>query len=110
MDDGERMLAKTTFPKGVHIDEADPMEILNRIALDISSELRRLVQTTPKREKQVQRQVNNILRLRHEDLDFRWDQFQFPYSSKSYKPDFISERVNVAIDVKLCNKTQRSIE
>ena len=84
-----------------------PMEILNRIALDISSELRRLVETTPKREKQVQRQVNNILRLRHDDLNFRWDQFQFPYSSKSYKPDFISERANVAIDVKLCNNNRK---
>jgi hypothetical protein len=85
-----------------------PLEILNRIATDISNELPPLFQATPRREKQVQRQVNSILRLRYQDLDFRWDQLEFPYSSKSYKPDFVSERVNMAIDVKLCNRAQKA--
>jgi hypothetical protein len=85
-----------------------PLEILNRIATDVSNELPSLIQTAPTREKHVQRQVNSILRLRYSDLDFRWEQFQFPYSSKSYKPDFISERVNMAIDVKLCNKDKKA--
>jgi hypothetical protein len=84
-----------------------PLEILNRVATDISNELPPLIQTRITREKQVQRQVNSILRLRFTELDFRWEQFQFPYASKSYRPDFISERVNMAIDVKLCNKDEK---
>ncbi len=85
-----------------------PTQVLNELKRDLSDELPKLVETIPKREREVQKHVNTVLGLRYKDLDFRWEQFEFPYSIKSYKPDFISERASIAIDVKLCKKEARA--
>jgi hypothetical protein len=61
----------------------------------------------PTTERQVQRQLQVFLNLRYRHLNFRKEQVQFPYSTKSYKPDFVSTSAGIAVDVKLCNSENR---
>jgi hypothetical protein len=75
--------------------------MLPQLASDIGSNLRRLVREHPDNEKKIQDHLEDLLALM--GYKFEREQVSIPYSTKSYKPDFTSEELNTAIDVKLCN-------
>jgi hypothetical protein len=74
---------------------------VSQVATDIQNNLRRLVRNRPNKEKEVQDHLEDLLALK--GYEFQREKVTIPYSTKSYTPDFTSEYLNMAIDVKLCN-------
>jgi len=72
-----------------------------QVVHDIRNNLRRLVRELPNNEKEIQDHLEDLLALKNHA--FERENVSIPYSTKSYTPDFTSERLNVAIDVKFCN-------
>jgi hypothetical protein len=75
--------------------------IVSQLSSDIRNNLRRLVREHPDNEKKIQNHLEDLLALM--GYKFEREQVSIPYSTKSYRPDFASEELNMAIDVKLCN-------
>lgn len=75
------------------------------IAELIRSNLRAALFADPERERQVQDVLETILRAR--GLTFRREQESIAYSTKRYIPDFTFDALSFAIEVKLCNRTDR---
>jgi len=74
---------------------------VSQVVDDIRNNLRRLVREQPKSEKEIQDHLEDLLALKNHT--FEREQVSIPYSTKSYIPDFTSDRLSIAIDVKLCN-------
>lgn len=72
-------------------------EIINAI----EQNLRKCFKNQPAAEIEVQDEVGKILNIRQ--VKCNRDNESFPYSSKSYKPDFVLEESNTVIEIKLCN-------
>lgn len=70
----------------------------------ISSNLRKCFKKPPTNETEVQDEVEKILSIRQ--VNANRETVAFPYSSKSYKPDFVLEDFDTVIEIKLCNSTQ----
>ena len=67
--------------------------------------LRKVIRTIPKREKEVQDAFENL--LVGADIPYQREHPHIAYSSKKYIPDFSFERIDLAIDMKLCAKDLR---
>lgn len=74
---------------------------VSQVTADIKKHLRRLVRESPTREKQIQDSLEDLLALKGHE--FQREQVAIPYSTKSYVPDFTSESLSIAIDMKLCD-------
>jgi hypothetical protein len=70
--------------------------------------LRKVIREPPVKEKEVQDAFENLLIGR--DIDYTREKETVPYSSKHYKPDFVVARIDLAIEIKLCNKDTREKE
>ncbi len=79
-------------------------EIQNIINL-INANLRAAMFTDPQREVDVQNQLHVIFKAR--SLDFRRETVAIEYSSKTFKPDFVFDSLDLALEVKLCNEPNR---
>ena len=67
----------------------------------INQNLRKCFKQQPANEIEVQDEIEKILNVRQ--IKNNRDSETFNYSSKSYKPDFVLEELETAIEVKLCN-------
>lgn len=66
----------------------------------ISANLRAALFEDPKGEKEVQNALEVIFRAR--GLDFRRETVGIQYSSKTFKPDFVFDSLDMVVEVKLC--------
>lgn len=74
---------------------------VSEVTTDIQNYLRRLIRKRPTKEKEVQDHLEDLLALKGHE--FKREQVTIPYSTKSYIPDFTSDSLSIAIDVKLCD-------
>jgi hypothetical protein len=70
--------------------------------------LRKIVRERPQRERQIQDAFESLLIAA--DLTFGRETERIEYSSKTYTPDFTMPRIDLAIDLKLCNREDREKE
>jgi len=73
---------------------------LNGVISKIEEKLRPTIHKIPEKEKEIQDALENLFIAL--DYDFEREQVSFSYSTKSYKPDFTSDSLRTAVDVKLC--------
>jgi len=81
----------------VDLNVAPIFEIINAI----EQNLRKCFKKQPSAEIEVQDEVAKILNIRQ--IKCNRDNESFPYSSKSYKPDFVLEDFDTVVEIKLCN-------
>lgn len=80
----------------------EPSEIIQIIGL-LEKQLRKVIRNQPKVEKEVQDGVENLFIGAGFDGLFTRDVEVIPYSSKSYKPDFLFSNIQTVVEIKLCN-------
>jgi hypothetical protein len=66
----------------------------------IQKKLRAIIRTRPTREADITDAIENLFIAL--DYDFKREKTAFAYSTKSYIPDFTSDSLEMAMDVKLC--------
>ena len=69
--------------------------------------LRKLIRTIPKNEKEVQDKFEDLLIAN--DLEYSKEHPHIEYSSKKYIPDFSFEKLNLAIEIKLCKSEDKNL-
>lgn len=77
-------------------EEVDPNDVVSKI----EEKLRPTIHKRPEKEREIQDNLENLFLTL--DYDFEREQVSFAYSTKSYKPDFTSDSLKTAVDVKLC--------
>jgi len=82
-------------------------EIVNILSL-VDNSLRKVVRSTPKNEAEIQDALENI--FIGAGLEFSREKENILYSSKTYVPDFVFNRVNTVVEAKLCNRKEREKE
>ena len=87
----------------VTVAEKQKIDLKDAIS-SIEKKLRPTIHKIPEKEKEIQDALENLFIAL--DYDFEKEQVSFSYSTKSYKPDFTSDSLRTAIDVKLCKKPQ----
>lgn len=70
--------------------------------------LRKTIRSKPDNEKQVQDAFENL--LIGADIDFSRETERIEYSSKTYTPDFTVPKLDLAMEIKLCNRDGREKE
>lgn len=81
--------------------------IMKLISL-VEQRLRRVVRSSPVREKDIQDALENL--LVGADLSYSRETDAIEYSSKTYTPDFTLRRLDLALEVKLCSTPGREKE
>lgn len=77
--------------------------------LDLAeSKLRKTIRDLPKNEGEIQDRFEDLLTAR--EVDFLREQEKIVYSSKAYHPDFSFPRINMVLEIKLCDKKEREKE
>jgi len=71
-------------------------------------QLRKVIRTLPEKESQVQDYFENL--LIGADISYGREVDSIEYSSKTYIPDFSLPKINLAVEVKLCNRDGREKE
>lgn len=74
----------------------------------VERKLRKVMRSQPEREVEVQDALESLLIAA--DIEYRREADAIPYSSKTYRPDFTLEKLDLAIDVKICGRTDREKE
>jgi hypothetical protein len=82
-------------------------EIVNILSL-VDNSLRKVVRSTPKNEAEIQDALENL--FIGAGLEFSREKENILYSSKTYVPDFVFNRVNTVVEAKLCNRKEREKE
>jgi len=77
---------------------------LKDVISKIQEKLRSTIHKRPEKEKEVQDALESLFITL--DYDFEREQVSFSYSTKAYKPDFTSDSLRTAVDVKLCKNPQ----
>lgn len=67
--------------------------------------LRKTIRDTPSNEKVIQDAFENLLIAN--DIEYSRETKGIEYSSKTYTVDFVVKKIDLAIEVKLCNKSDR---
>lgn len=70
--------------------------------------LRKVIHDKPEKEKKIQDAFESL--LIGAELSFSRESDSIEYSSKSYTPDFTMPKIDLAIDIKLCNRDGREKE
>lgn len=81
---------------------------LIRVLSLVEHKLRKTIRDTPKKEKQIQDAIENL--LIGADIPYQREHPHIAYSSKKYVPDFSFDRIDLALEVKLCAKGGREKE
>jgi len=89
-------------------DTPKESSMLIKIVSLAARKLRTVIRAKPKREKDVQDALENL--LVGADILYKREHPHIPYSSKNYVPDFSFEKIDLALDVKLCAKLGREKE
>lgn len=70
--------------------------------------LRKIIRGTPSREKEIQDAFENL--LIGADIPYSRETEKIEYSSKTYTPDFTIQKIDLAIEIKLCASKDREKE
>jgi len=70
--------------------------------------LRKVIRDTPSREKEIQDAFENL--LVGGDIPYSREKDTIKYSSKAYIPDFTMDKLDMAVEIKLCSKDGREKE
>jgi hypothetical protein len=70
--------------------------------------LRKTIRSNPSREKEVQDAFENL--LIGADIDYSREKETVDYSSKTYRPDFVISKIDLAVEIKLCHHDRREKE
>mgnify|MGYP000279967317 CR=1 FL=1 len=70
--------------------------------------LRKVIRSTPSREKEIQDAFENL--LIGADIPYSRETERIEYSAKTYTPDFTMQKIDLAIEIKLCSKEGREKE
>lgn len=89
-------------------DTAPESSAIVRVLNLAEHKLRKVVREKPSIEKQVQDAFENL--LVGADLPYSRETDRIEYSSKSYVPDFTMPRIDLVIEIKLCNRSNREKE
>lgn len=71
-------------------------------------QLRKVIREKPDKERQVQDAFENL--LVGADISYGREVDSIEYSSKTYKPDFSLTKINLTVEIKLCNRPEREKE
>ena len=71
-------------------------------------QLRKAIRTQPSKEKEVQDAFENL--LIGADIPYGREVDRVEYSSRTYTPDFSLQKISLAVEVKLCNRSEREKE
>lgn len=71
-------------------------------------QLRKVLRTQPTKESEVQDAFENL--LIGAVIPYGREVDSIEYSSKTYKPDFSLPKINLAVEIKLCNRSEREKE
>jgi hypothetical protein len=82
-------------------------DIVKIISL-IEHKLRKLIRIQPTKEKEIQDTFENL--LVSADIPYGRETESIEYSSKTYIPDFIIKKLDLIVEVKLCNRAEREKE
>jgi hypothetical protein len=74
----------------------------------IDNKLRKIIRQEPTNERSLQDAVENLFIAA--DVEFAREIDRIEYSSKSYVPDFTLKKLDLAIEIKLCNNAKREKE
>lgn len=85
-------------------ESSDLLKILNLA----ENKLRKVIRLKPVKEKEIQDAFENL--LIGAEVDFLREKENIVYSSKTYIPDFTCERIDLAIEIKFCDKKEREKE
>src|SRR5262249_41476518 len=89
-------------------DSAPESSTILRILHLAEHKLRKAIRTPPQREKEVQDAFETLLIVA--EIDYSRETDSIEYSSKTYTPDFTFTRLDVALEIKLCNRSDREKE
>jgi len=84
-------------------------DILKIISL-IDAKLRKFIRNKPEKEKEVQDALENLFIGADLDNEFTREKDTIVYSSKSYIPDFVFNKISTVIEVKLCTSATKEKE
>ena len=84
-------------------------EIVKIISL-IENKLRKVVRNAPSKEKEIQDAVESLFVGADLDGQFTREKENLVYSLKTYIPDFVFNKINTVVEIKLCNASQREKE
>ena len=90
-------------PKHQKTMQMSTKNFVSQLVDDVRDDLRCLVRECPDSERKIQDHLEDLLALKK--YRFEREQVSIPYSTKSYIPDFTSEELSMAIEVKLCNSS-----
>jgi len=86
-------------------DTAPESSAIVKIINIIENKLRKVIRETPNGERSVQDAVENL--LIGADVDYSREKDSIEYSSKHYIPDFTMKRIDLAVEVKFCDKAKK---
>jgi hypothetical protein len=89
-------------------DSAPESSAILRILHLAEHKLRKAIRTPPGREKEVQDAFETL--LIGAEIDYSRETDSIEYSSKTYTPDFTFTRLDVALEVKFCSRSDREKE
>jgi hypothetical protein len=93
-------------------DGAAPDPLLGVSVLSVVNaaerKLRKVVYDTPSKEQEIQDAFETLLLA--SDIPFSREKVAFDYSSRSYRPDFVVDGIDLVIEIKFCNKSDREKE
>ena len=79
--------------------------IFQDIIQDINRNFRKIVKSTPQKEKDVQDDLETFFDVK--EYDFSREQEKVGFSDKSFEPDFTHEVLNIALEVKFVDKPEK---
>ena len=80
-----------------------------RILSIIENQLRKTIHSMPAGEKEIQNNVENLFLGAGLDQEFSREKYGIEYSSKTYIPDFIFNKLDTVLEIKFC-KTERRLK
>jgi hypothetical protein len=86
-------------------DSAPEASSIVKVINSVERKLRKVVRTRPDREKDIQDALETLLVAA--DIPYNREKVQFEYSSRSYRPDFTLDMIDLALEVKLCDSEKR---
>ncbi len=76
----------------------------------IDNKLRKVIRNTPSKEKEIQDALDNILIGANLDGQYSREKETILYSSKSYIPDFVFDKIDTIVEIKLCKTNDKEKE
>lgn len=89
-------------------DTAPESSLIIKVLNLVERKLRKVIRARPERERDVQDAFENI--LVGADIPYSRETERIEYSSKTYTPDFTAPKIDLAIEIKLCNREGREKE